>query len=300
MTTSTHLVYLIALPLASAALLMLLGRIADKWGHLLATLISASTFAIAAAEFFAMRSRQGDARPAHQDLFTWISVGSFNVHASLLLDQLSICFVLLITGVGTLIHIYSIAYMSHDHDRRRFFSYLNLFVAAMLLLVLGDSYLNLYVGWEGVGLASYLLIGFWNQKPTYAVAAKKAFVANRVGDIGLSLAIMIAFAQFGSDLDAQTKAVLDKGDRFVELFKQPPTAPKSAEIQCALIWAMQNGFFNDLAVKSVSKASATLQEYLETSKPAVLSKIRAGEKIDDAGAAELKSACENWKRSFKA
>jgi NADH-quinone oxidoreductase subunit L len=177
---------------------MLLGRIADKWGHYVATLVSASTFAIAAIEFFNMRSRSGDARPAHQDLFTWISVGSFNVHASLLLDQLSICFVLLITGVGTLIHIYSIAYMSHDHDRRRFFSYLNLFVAAMLLLVLGDSYLNLYVGWEGVGLASYLLIGFWNQKPAYAVAAKKAFVANRVGDIGLSLAIMIAFAQFGT------------------------------------------------------------------------------------------------------
>jgi NADH-quinone oxidoreductase subunit L len=99
--------------------------------------------------------------------------------------------------VGTLIHIYSIAYMSHDLDRRRFFAYLNLFIAAMLLLVLGDSYLNLYVGWEGVGLASYLLIGFWNQKPAYATAAKKAFVANRVGDVGLSLAIMIAFATFG-------------------------------------------------------------------------------------------------------
>lgn len=198
MTTSSHLVYLIALPLVSAAILLLLGRIADKWGHYVATLVSASTFAIAAIEFFSMRSRSGDARAATQDLFTWISVGSFNVHASLLLDQLSICFVLLITGVGTLIHIYSIAYMSHDHDRRRFFAYLNLFVAAMLLLVLGDSYLNLYVGWEGVGLASYLLIGFWNQKPAYAVAAKKAFVANRVGDIGLSLAIMIAFAQFGS------------------------------------------------------------------------------------------------------
>ena len=111
---------------------------------------------------------------------------------------------------------------------------------------------------------------------------------------------LAAFAQFGSDLDAQTKAVLDKGDRFVELFKQPPTAPKSAEIQCALIWAMQNGFFADIAVKSVTKASSTLQEYLETTKPAVLTKIRAGEKIDDAGAAELKSACENWKRSFKA
>ncbi len=198
MTTSSHLVYLIALPLVSAAILLLLGRIADKWGHYVATLVSASTFAIAVIEFFSMRSRSGDARAATQDLFTWISVGSFNVHASLLLDQLSICFVLLITGVGTLIHIYSIAYMSHDHDRRRFFAYLNLFVAAMLLLVLGDSYLNLYVGWEGVGLASYLLIGFWNQKPAYAVAAKKAFVANRVGDIGLSLAIMIAFAQFGS------------------------------------------------------------------------------------------------------
>ena len=198
MTTSSNLVYLIALPLFSAAILMLLGRIADKWGHYVATLVSASTFVIAAIEFFNMRSRSGDARASHQDLFTWISVGTFNVHASLLLDQLSICFVLLITGVGTLIHIYSIAYMSHDHDRRRFFSYLNLFVAAMLLLVLGDSYLNLYVGWEGVGLASYLLIGFWNQKPAYAVAAKKAFVANRVGDIGLSLAIMIALAQFGT------------------------------------------------------------------------------------------------------
>ena len=131
-------------------------------------------------------------------LFTWISVGSFQVDAALLLDQLSICFVLLITGVGTLIHIYSISYMAEDPDRRRFFAYLNLFIAAMLLLVLGDSYLNLYVGWEGVGLASYLLIGFWNKKPEYATAAKKAFVANRVGDVGLSLAIMIAFAVFGT------------------------------------------------------------------------------------------------------
>jgi NADH-quinone oxidoreductase subunit L len=132
------------------------------------------------------------------------------VDASLLLDQLSICFVLLITGVGTLIHIYSISYMSHDLDRRRFFAYLNLFIASMLLLVLGDSYLNLYVGWEGVGLASYLLIGFWNQKPAYATAAKKAFVANRVGDVGLSLAIMIAFATFGdvtfSGIKEQTDA----------------------------------------------------------------------------------------------
>ena len=103
------------------------------------------------------------------------------------------CFVLLVTFVGTLIHVYSIGYMEHDPDRRRFFGYLNLFVAAMLLLVLADSYLVLYVGWEGVGLASYLLIGFWSFNPTYAAAAKKAFVVNRVGDFGLSVAIMIMF-----------------------------------------------------------------------------------------------------------
>lgn len=196
--TSENLVYFIALPLFSAALLMLLGRKADKWGHLFATAVSASTFVLGAMEFLAMRDRAEESRAVTQKLFTWISVGDFNVDAGLLLDQLSIAFVLLITGVGTLIHIYSIAYMSHDRDRRRFFSYLNLFIAAMLLLVLGDSYLNLYVGWEGVGLASYLLIGFWNQKPEYATAAKKAFVANRVGDFGLSIAVMIAFANFGA------------------------------------------------------------------------------------------------------
>ena len=106
-------------------------------------------------------------------------------------------FVLLVTFVGSLIHVYSVGYMEHDPDRRRFFAYLNLFVAAMLLLVLADSYLLLFVGWEGVGLASYLLIGFWNYNPAYAAAAKKAFVANRVGDFGLSIAIMLMFATFG-------------------------------------------------------------------------------------------------------
>jgi NADH-quinone oxidoreductase subunit L len=196
--TSENLVYFIALPLFSSAFLMLLGHKADKWGHIFATLVSASIFVLGVMEFLAMRDRPEESRALTQKLFTWISVGSFNVDAGLLLDQLSIAFVLLITGVGTLIHIYSIAYMSHDRDRRRFFAYLNFFIAAMLLLVLGDSYLNLYVGWEGVGLASYLLIGFWNQNPEYATAAKKAFVANRVGDLGLSIAIMIAFANFGA------------------------------------------------------------------------------------------------------
>ncbi len=196
--TSNLIVYLIAIPLLSSAVLLLAGRKANKWGHLLGTLASASSFGVGAYLFTQMLAQPSEERALTQKLFSWINVGSFNVDASLLLDQLSICFVLLITGVGTLIHIYSISYMSHDLDRRRFFAYLNLFIAAMLLLVLGDSYLNLYVGWEGVGLASYLLIGFWNQKPTYATAAKKAFVMNRVGDLGLSLAIMIAFASMGT------------------------------------------------------------------------------------------------------
>jgi NADH-quinone oxidoreductase subunit L len=198
MTTSTSLVFLIALPLAGAALLLLGGRRTDKWGHLLATALSASSFGVGLYQLIQMLGRSEEARPVSQKLFNWINVGTFNVDAGLLLDQLSICFVLLITGVGTLIHVYSISYMSHDHDRRRFFAYLNLFIAAMLLLVLGDSYLSLYVGWEGVGLASYLLIGFWNQKPAYATASKKAFVMNRVGDMGLSFAIMIAFATMGT------------------------------------------------------------------------------------------------------
>ena len=198
MLVNNGLVYLIALPLFGSALLLLAGRRADRWGHLLATAMSGMSFVLGAVQFYEMLGREPENRAVSQKLFSWISVGSFNVDAGLLVDQLSICFVLLITGVGTLIHIYSISYMSHDHDRRRFFAYLNLFIAAMLLLVLGNSYLNLYVGWEGVGLASYLLIGFWNQKPAYATASKKAFVMNRIGDMGLSFAIMIAFATIGT------------------------------------------------------------------------------------------------------
>ena len=198
MLVNNGLVYLIALPLFGAALLLLAGRRADRWGHLLATALSGMSFILGAVQFYEMLGRSPENRAVSQKLFSWISVGSFNIDAGLLVDQLSICFVLLITGVGTLIHIYSIAYMDHDKDRRRFFAYLNFFIAAMLLLVMGDSYLNLYVGWEGVGLASYLLIGFWNHKPAYATASKKAFIANRVGDMGLSFAIMIAFATMGT------------------------------------------------------------------------------------------------------
>jgi len=188
---------LIALPLLSAAVLLLGGRRTDRWGHLLGTVSPALAGALAIAQFVALLGRDAEDRAVASRLFSWIPVGGLRVDVGLLLDPLSMTFVLLVTIVGTLIHVYSIGYMEHDPDRRRFFGYLNLFVAAMLLLVLADSYLVLYVGWEGVGLASYLLIGFWSHNPSYAAAAKKAFVANRVGDFGLSVAIMIMFAQFG-------------------------------------------------------------------------------------------------------
>jgi NADH-quinone oxidoreductase subunit L len=188
---------LIAAPLFGAVVLLLGGRRTDKWGHLLGVGMPALSFLVGLLQFIALLGRDAEDRSVSSHLYSWVPVGGLQVDVGFLLDPLSMCFVLLVTFVGTLIHVYSIGYMEHDRDRRRFFGYLNLFVAAMLLLVLADSYLVLYVGWEGVGLASYLLIGFWSFNPTYAAAAKKAFVANRVGDFGLSVAIMIMFVQFG-------------------------------------------------------------------------------------------------------
>lgn len=189
---------LIAFPLAGAAILLLGGRRTDKWGHLLGVATPLASFVVGLLAFVQMLGQSGEDRTRLVHLYQWVSVGSFKADVNLLVDPLSISFVLLITGVGSLIHIYSIGYMAHDPERRRFFAYLNLFVAAMLLLVLADNYLSLYVGWEGVGLASYLLIGFWQHKPSAATAAKKAFIVNRVGDFGLSVAIMLMFLTFGS------------------------------------------------------------------------------------------------------
>jgi NADH-quinone oxidoreductase subunit L len=189
---------LIAFPLAGAALLLLGGRRTNRIGHLVGVAMPLASFVYGVVIFFAMLGYPSSQRSRELTLFTWIHVARFDVPVGLLIDQLSICFVLLITGVGSLIHIFAVGYMSHDPERRRFFGYMNLFVASMLLLVLADNYLVLYVGWEGVGLTSYLLIGFWQFKPAAAVAAKKAFVANRVGDLGMSLAIMLMFAVFGS------------------------------------------------------------------------------------------------------
>ena len=191
------LLYLIiALPAASAAVLLLGGRATNAWGHLLGTAAPLASFVIGVVAFAQLST--GDEEALTQQLFTWIDAGAFQVEFGLLFDPLSALFVLLITGVGGLIHVYSIGYMEHDVRRPRFFGYLNLFVAAMLLLVLADDYLALFLGWEGVGLASYLLIGFWQHKDSAAVAAKKAFVVNRVGDLGMALAIMLMFATFGT------------------------------------------------------------------------------------------------------
>ncbi len=189
---------LIALPMLGAAVLLLAGRRSDAWGHWLGVLASGSAFVVGAVLWFAMMGLPADERVQDLHLFSWIPAGAFSLDAGLRVDPLSLAFVLLVTFVGTLIHVYSVAYMEHDTDRRRFFAYLNLFVAAMLLLVLADSYVLLFVGWEGVGLASYLLIGFWNHEMPNAVAAKKAFVANRVGDIGMIVAIGLMFATFGA------------------------------------------------------------------------------------------------------
>ena len=189
---------LIALPLAGAAVLLLAGRRADRWGHWLGVAASAGAFVVGLVLLLGLLGRDAGERVLDLHLFRWIPTGGLDVAAGLRVDPLSLTFVMLVTFVGTLIHVYSVAYMEHDADRRRFFAYLNLFVAAMLVLVLADSYLLLFFGWEGVGLASYLLIGFWNQHTPNAVAAKKAFIANRVGDLGLLVALMIMVATFGA------------------------------------------------------------------------------------------------------
>ena len=192
----------IALPLAGAAILLIGGAIAPSRSRRSATPRHAAADRL-------VRDQPGDVPLAcsvattatarsPSTSTTWIDIGGLHVGMDLLYDPLTALFLLLITGVGSLIHVYSIGYMEHDPRRVRFFGYLNLFVAAMLTLVLAENYLGLFLGWEGVGLASYLLIGFWQHKHSAAAAAKKAFVINRVGDMGLSAAIMLAFATWGS------------------------------------------------------------------------------------------------------
>ena len=211
----------IALPLLGAVLLlvvapMLRGTLqvrAEKSGHLVGTAAAIGSFVLSLVLFIALLGRDAEERQIGQQLYTWFETGSLSVGMDLLYDQLAALFLLLITGVGSLIHVYAIGYMEHDPRRRRFFGYLNLFVAAMLMLVLSANFVGLFLGWEGVGLASYLLIGFWQHKPSAAAAAKKAFVINRVGDIGLSLAIALMFATFGTTDFAQVSELTGEAEQ---------------------------------------------------------------------------------------
>jgi NADH-quinone oxidoreductase subunit L len=198
---------IIALPALGAAVLLLGGRRTDSWGHLLGVATVSLSFVLSLVSFLTLMGRDAGDRSIGQHLYRWVEAGPFQADMALLYDPLSALFLLLVTGVGALIHVYSVGYMEHDPRRRRFFGYLNLFVAAMLMLVLADNYLVLFLGWEGVGLASYLLIGFWQHKPSAAVAAKKAFVVNRVGDIGMALGVMLLFATFGTTAFGQISAV---------------------------------------------------------------------------------------------
>ena len=201
---------LIAVPAAGAAVLLLAGRACDRWGHLLGLLASLASACLGLGILAQVLGLPPAERTMVVSLWRWFGAGDLEVRIGLRIDPLSLTFVALVTFVGFLIHVYSVAYMAHDRDRRRFFAYLNLFIAAMLTLVLGDSYIVLFVGWEGVGLASYLLIGFWNTADAdapqavrftsrqNATAAKKAFIMNRVGDVGLLLAMMAMISQVGS------------------------------------------------------------------------------------------------------
>jgi proton-translocating NADH-quinone oxidoreductase, chain L len=189
---------LFVIPAVAAALLLLGGKRTDKWGHWLAVLASWCSFGLGVAILLQLLGMPSGERRMNVDMFAWIPAGDFQVNFGLLIDPLSVTFVMLVTLVGSLILVYSVGYMEHDVARRRFFAYLALFIASMLILVLGNSYATLFLGWEGVGLCSYLLIGFWNQIPENATAAKKAFIMNRVGDIGLLAAMMGMVAAFSS------------------------------------------------------------------------------------------------------
>src|SRR6476620_8358645 len=207
-------VLLIALPLAGAIVLLVGGRLLDRVGHLIGCATVLASFVLGVLIFVRLIGEPSGPEQVHTvPVYTWMQSAGLNIDFGMLLDPLSITFVLLITGVGSLIHIYSVGYMAHDPDRRKFFAYMNLFVAAMLLLVLGDSFVTLYAGWEGVGLASYLLIGFWSDRPSAATAAKKAFVMNRVGDVGLALAIFLMFKELGT---VSFTGVFDRIDQLAE------------------------------------------------------------------------------------
>jgi len=195
-----HAAWLIpALPLVGFVVLLLAGRrLGDPAAGWLATAMIAGAFVTTLFVFGGLLGRGSEDRLFVQDLFTWIPAGGLQVQAGFLVDPLSVTMALFVTGIGTLIHVYSIGYMHGDDGYHRFFVYMNLFVFSMLMLVLSSSFLGTFLGWEGVGACSYFLISFWFERPAAPAAGKKAFVTNRVGDFGFMLGMFLIFATFGS------------------------------------------------------------------------------------------------------
>lgn len=224
---------LVLVPLLSAGFLLIMGRRTDKWGHWLGLIVAICTAGLGLGITGQVLMMPAQSRVMELALYKWVGVGDLAIDFGMRVDPLSLTFVCLITFVGMLIHVYSVAYMEHDTDRRRFFAYLNFFIAAMLLLVIGNSYMVLFFGWEGVGLASYLLIGFWNFNPDYAKAAKKAFVMNRVGDAGMLIAMMAMFTVFGTvtftKMEAGASSLSAGWATFIGLFLLVAACGKSAQ-----------------------------------------------------------------------
>ena len=207
------LVWLIpALPLAGFLLILLFGRIlGEPRAGILATLMTASSFLVVVGVYFDLLSRTAEERHHVVTLFSWLPVGSLQVDMALLADPLSITMALFVTGIGSLIHLYSIGYMHGDPKFSKFFLYLNLFVFSMLMLVLGENLLVTFLGWEGVGACSYFLISFWHTRDSAATAGKKAFVTNRVGDWGMMVAMFLAFSSVGTLSYAGINAAAEGG-----------------------------------------------------------------------------------------
>ena len=195
-----NLVWLIpALPLAGFLLILLFGRIlGEPRAGILATAMAASSFVVTVGVYLDLLSRTAEERHHVVTLFSWLPVGTLHVDMALLADPLSITMALFVTGIGSLIHLYSIGYMHGDPKFSKFFLYLNLFVFSMLMLVLGENLLVTFLGWEGVGACSYFLISFWHTRDSAATAGKKAFVTNRVGDWGMMVAMFLAFSAVGT------------------------------------------------------------------------------------------------------
>lgn len=195
---------LFALPAAGALITLLFGsRLGNRSVGWLASGAVGLAFLVAVGLFATMLGLPAEERTVTVPLWQWITIGDFQVAAALLIDPLSVTMSLIVTGVGALIHVYSISYMEHDERFQRFFFYLNFFIFAMLILVLSDSFLGMFVGWEGVGLASYLLIGFWFDRRDdsygyYADAGKKAFLVNRIGDFGMIVAMLALWSSLGT------------------------------------------------------------------------------------------------------